>query len=77
MDSQMIINALFSIVGFAFGLIIKRMWDADTELATKVQAIEVLVAGEYVKRAELDNLGQRLFERLDRIESKLDKKMDK
>jgi hypothetical protein len=33
---------------------VKDLQKADTELATKVAEIEVLVAGAYVKRTELD-----------------------
>jgi len=50
---------------------------ADNDLTTKVQAIEVLVAGTYVKRDDMDKLGNALFQKLDRIEQKLDGKVDK
>jgi len=50
---------------------------ADKDLARKVAEIEVLVAGHYVTRSELDNLVRRLFDKLDRVESKIDGKADK
>ena len=50
---------------------------ADNDLTTKVQAIEVLVAGTYVRRDDMDKLGTALFQKLDRIELKLDGKVDK
>lgn len=55
----------------------KDLKKTDAELADKVQKIEVLVAGDYVKRDEMDKLGDALFKKLDRIESKLDGKVDK
>jgi hypothetical protein len=56
---------------------LKTLHEADASLTSKVQAIEVLVAGTYVKRDELDRLGQAIFAKLDRIEGKLDGKADK
>lgn len=47
------------------------------ELSVKVQSIELLVAGEYVKKAEIQQLSDSLFKKLDRIEDKLDGKVDK
>ena len=62
----------------------KVMWDnlrdlriADTILAEKVGTIEVLVAGSYAKRDELDKMAAAIFLKLDRIEAKLDTKADK
>lgn len=49
----------------------------DEELAEKVQKIEVIVAGEYVKRTEMDEHFNQLLSMLRRIEEKLDKKVDK
>ena len=50
---------------------------ADAKLTEKVQAIEVLVAGNYVTKSDLNTLTEALFKKLDRIESKVDGKMDK
>ena len=50
---------------------------ADARLTDKVQAIEVLVAGNYVTKVDLNNLTEALFRKLDRIESKVDSKADK
>ena len=66
------------------GFIVKAMWDAvkdlqasDKDLADKVSKIEVLVAGEYVKKDEFNAIMLRIFEKLDHIESKIDGKADK
>ena len=81
---QTLINWLFGIAGFLVGWLVKILWQmvrdlqrADIDLTTKVQAIEVLVAGQYVKRDELDRSLAPVFEYLRRIEDKLDHKADK
>lgn len=81
---QNLINALIAVVGSAFGWILKVIWDAVKELQTaddqlieKVNRIEVLVAGEYVKREDFRADMDRLFDKLDAIDKKLDSKADK
>ena len=56
---------------------LKDLQIADTQLATKVGQIEVLVAGQYVKREEMERFANAIFTKLDRIEGKLDSKVDK
>lgn len=84
MDAQTIINICVGLAGGLGGWIlnnlkasIDELRRADTQLADKVQHIEVLVAGTYVKRDDMDKLGNALFAKLDKIESKLDGKADK
>jgi len=81
---QMFVNVLLIVCGGLLGWVmnninasVKALHDADAMLTTKVQAIEVLVAGTYVKRDDMDKLGNALFQKLDRIETKLDNKVDK
>lgn len=70
--------------GFLWGWVLNSLKDSiaalrkfDNELADKVQHIEVLVAGSYVKRDDLKELSTALFNKLDKIELKLDGKADK
>ena len=84
MEPQTLMNALFGLSGVLGGWMLNRIWTAvdnlqeqDQQIAEKVQSIEVLVAGTYVKHSDLDKLAAALFGRLDRIEAKLDKKADK
>lgn len=81
---QIIINWLLASFGALIGFLLNAVWQAvkdlqkaDTTLADKVGKIEVLVAGAYVKRDEFDRALNRLFEKLDHIEMKIDKKADK
>ena len=82
--NQMIINWVLTIAGIFGGWVLKILYDrlhelqvADISLAEKVQAIEILVAGQYPKRIEMERMYEALLLKLDRIEGKLDRKMDK
>lgn len=83
-EQQALFNVLFGIVAFLGGWWMKVMWQtlrdlqvADKQLADKVNAIEVLVAGKYVTREELQAISEAIFKKLDRIEEKIDRKKDK
>ena len=84
MDNQTLINTAFALIGGLGGWILKNMQasvtslqKADIVLTDKLQKIEVLVAGKYVTREDLASTTNALFAKLDRIESKLDHKVDK
>lgn len=81
---QIIVNVLFGIVSGALGWLLKVVWDslsrlqkADQELAAKVASIEVLVAGNYVTRAEWREELGGLHSKLDRVLEALNKKVDR
>ena len=81
---QTIVNWLLAGFGALIGFLLNTVWQAvkdlqtaDKELAGKVSEIEVLVAGDYVKREEFNQTVTALFSKLDRIEDKIDKKADK
>lgn len=81
---QSFLNWIFGLANIAFGFILKIMWDsykdlkkADSDLADKVNSIEVLVAGQYVKRDDFERVANALFAKLDKIMDKLDTKADK
>lgn len=83
MDQQ-IINWLLGIFGALIGFLMNAIWQAvkdlqkaDKELTEKVGTIEVLVAGEYVKKDQFEKYADAVFKKLDRIEEKLDGKADK
>jgi len=84
MDLQTAFNIVVGLLGFLGGWVLNNLHAAmrdlqraDSLLADKVQAIEVLVAGQYVRRADLDHHMTAIFRKLDRIEEKLDDKADK
>jgi peptidoglycan hydrolase CwlO-like protein len=84
MDMQTSFNIAVGLVAFLGGWVlnnlkasIDNLQKADADLTVKVQSIEVLVAGQYVKRDDLDKTVSALFAKLDKIEAKIDGKADK
>ncbi len=84
MIDQTVFNIAIAISGGLGGWWLKTMWNslrdlqkADQKLAEKVAAIEILVAGQYVRKDDLDRLSDAIFKKLDKIEDKLDGKADK
>ena len=82
--SQEIYNIVLGLASTLGGWWLKVMWDslkelqaADKDLVEKVSRIEVLVAGNYVRREEFDRAVERLFVKLESIELKIDAKADK
>lgn len=76
MDQSMV-NLIITITAGGYGFVIKSMWDSLKNLDTQVGNLQVSVAGEYLKREEWKQDMQRLFDKLDAIEDKLDGKADK
>jgi len=84
MDSQTIINIAIALVGFLGGWILKVIWESvkdlqvvDKLLTEKVNTIEILIAGNYMSKQDFDKIAAAIFAKLDKIEDKLDKKVDK
>ena len=84
MEPQTFINAALGLIAFLGGWVMSNLQESmralrasDENLATKVQAIEVLVAGQYIKRDEFDKIIAALFLKLDKIDAKLDTKMSR
>ena len=83
-EIQLGFNILITLVAFLGGWVlnslkssIEGLQKADSELTTKVQGIEVLVAGHYVRRDDFDKISAEMFRKLDKIYDKLDGKADK
>lgn len=83
-QAQVAFNIMASVAAMLGGWVLKSIHQAlkdlqaaDLELVKKVQAVELLVAGNYVKKTDFDHTLDALFHKLDRIELKLDRKVDK
>jgi hypothetical protein len=81
---QDLINLAISGVAAVIGWFLRVVWEQQgelrkeaAELASKVNSIEVLVAGQYVRRDELSGALNRIDAKLDHISAKLDTKADK
>ncbi|MEM1113264.1 MAG: hypothetical protein AAGI11_15235 [Pseudomonadota bacterium] len=84
MTAQDWINVAIAVFGLFGGIVFKNIFDSleelrksGKELSDKVHSIDTLVAGEYVKRAELRTDFDKVFSKLDEIDSKIDSKADK
>lgn len=81
---QIIINWLLAGFSALIGFLLNAVWQAvkdlqaaDTKLATRISEIEILVAGDYLRRDDFAHTVEAMFKKLDKIEDKLDKKADK
>lgn len=81
---QTLFNIAVGLIGALGGWILNTLWQeiksmqqTDEKLADKVASIEILVAGQYVKRDDMERMGAAIFAKLDRIEDKIDLKADK
>jgi len=84
MQPQDYINLLIAACGALGGWVLKTIWAAvidqqkeTKDLSDKVNSVEVLVAGQYVRRDELTGILTRIDNKLDAISTKLDGKADK
>jgi len=84
MEFQDGFNVAAGLLGLLFGWllnslrgIVQNLLASDKELTEKIQKIEVLVAGQYVKRNDFERTIEALFEKVDRIYEKLDRKADR
>lgn len=84
MTFQDAFNIAIGLIGTLLGWLLRVLWSsmhdlrqADASLVERVQKVEVLVAGQYVKRDDLDRSLGDIFRKLERIEEKLDNKADK
>jgi len=84
MEPQSIFDIAISVIGALGGWILKTIWDAikelqkdDKELSEKLSHVEVLVAGGYVKVDKFDMVVNKIFDKLEKIDNKLDRKVDK
>lgn len=76
---NVILGAFSMLVGWLLNNLAQSMRDlsrADAELVSKVQGIELLVAGTYVKRAEFEEKITAMFHKLDSIEEKIDRRIE-
>jgi hypothetical protein len=83
-EAQMLFNIVAGVAGMFGSFILKSQWDAIKEgqqdraqLAKDIASIQVLVAGDYAKREDVDRLGQTLFQKLDLISEQINRKADK
>jgi len=81
---QTLFNVIIAVAGILGGWVLNTVWGAvkdlqknDKDLADKVAAIEVLVAGKYITRDEFGHTMEKVNNKLDLIVDKLNGKADK
>ena len=77
MELQQLFNIVVMISATAGGWFMKTLWGSVSTLSDKVSGLDKLVAGEYVKREEFNEVAGKLHDKLDRILDKLSSKVDK
>lgn len=84
MMEQSALNWIFGVANLLLGAALKWVYDshrdlrkADEKLTEKVSKIEVVVAGEYVKKEEFNDIANTIFIKLDKISEKLEQKADR
>jgi hypothetical protein len=70
-------NIILSVSTGAIGFIIKNLFDEVKRLQILINKTREELPKEYVTRMQLDADINRIFDRLDRLEGKLDKLMEK
>ena len=71
-----VLTGTSAVLGFLLNSVwqaVKDLQKADSELTKRVGEIEVLVAGNYVTRQEFDRVIDKLFDKLDIIDAKIQK----
>jgi len=69
-------NAVLSVGISVAGFFLKSMYDEVKRLQVLINKTREEVAKEYVTKTQLDSDINRIFDRLDRLESKIDRLME-
>lgn len=77
MEWQSILNIVAVAIFTAGGWFLRQVWDATQRLKDDLKALEVRLPTEYVRKDDLAESMDRVYKALDRIERKLDGKVDK
>lgn len=83
-DYQILFNSAFAVILLGVGWLMRVLFDTITDLRKKDQDIydkvsdlAVTIPENYVHKSDFRELNDRIFDKLDRIEAKLDHKQDK
>jgi predicted nuclease with TOPRIM domain len=69
-------NIILSVATGAIGFIVKNLFDELKRIQILLNRTREELPKEYVTRAQLDADVNRIFDRLDRLESKIDRLME-
>lgn len=74
---QSIINSILGGALAALGWFARQIWDAIKELRTDLTHLREELPMRYVPKDEFHQFSSAVFKKLDHIEDKIDKKLDK
>jgi len=84
MSEQTLINAGIAGLLAALSFILKVIWDglrelqkADIEQLAQISNLRILMADSYIRKEDFERMTNALFNKLDKIEGKLDGKADR
>lgn len=77
MDYQALFNIAVSILAALGGWILRVAYDMISKLQGDIKCLDDEMAKNYVRRDDFKDTVTALFSKLDRIEEKLDRKVDK
>lgn len=77
MDLQTGFNIAVGIAGFLGAYVFHTITGKQKEDGIKIAELELMVAGQYVTKPDLEKFSNAVFNKLDKIETKLDNKADK
>ena len=71
------INIIFGTVATVIGWLGRELWQAIKELRSDLARLREELPSRYVPKDEFHNFSAAILKKLDRIEDKIDKKLDK
>lgn len=77
MDFQVAFDISLSIIFALGGWFMRIIWSSITSLTKDLKSLDDKVSETYARRDDMRTLSDALFKKLDRIEDKLDRKVDK
>jgi hypothetical protein len=83
-DFQVLFNIAMMVCGGLFGWLLNSIWSEikslqanERKTSEEIAAINVLVAGDYVKKSEFTRVMDKLFDKIDDIAKQINAKQDK
>ena len=77
MINQEFINLIAGAILMTLGWFARQLWQAVKQLQKDLQRLEVLMPSRYVEKTDLQLALRDIKDSLERIEDKLDRKVDK
>jgi hypothetical protein len=77
MDWQPYINLGIGSAFAVIGWLARELWSAVQELKSDIKKLEVSLPTDYVRKDDLHGILNRIYSQLERIENKLDGKVDR